>query len=219
MRRPLLIVPLLALAACTRPEPARGTDPPRADSTDAEPAPTPLGSARALPPGATVTVAGVVTVASGLVDAGFALQDGPRAIYVAADSGTRLPAGQVVRVTGRLADRHGLLIVVPTNVKTAGRTTPFPPYSIRTKRIGEITESMLVSVGGRITAPVVDDRPYGWKITIDDGSGPLQVFVPAHHPFDPARYRAGQRLSVEGMSAQYDSTYEVIATAPPRIEP
>ncbi len=219
MRRPFLILPLLALAACTRPDSARGPDEPRADSTAAAPAPTPLGRARELPPGATVTVGGVVTVASGLVDAGFALQDGPRAIYVAADSGTRLPAGQVVRVTGRLADQHGLLVVIPGSVKSAGRTAPFPAYSIRTKRIGEITESMLVSVGGRVAAPVADDRPYGWKLTIDDGTGPLRVFVPAHQPFDPARYPVGRRLSVEGMSAQYDSTYEVIATAPPRIEP
>lgn len=219
MRRNLLIVPLLAASACTRPNPSRGTDPPRADSSAAAPVPMPLGKARELRPGAIVTVAGVVTVASGMVDAGFALQEGPRAIYVAADGGTHLRAGQMVRVTGRLADRHGLLVMVPVKVEATGQTAPFPAYSIRTKRVGEVTEAMLVSVWGRVAGPVVDDRPYGWKIAIDDGSGPLQVFVPAHHPFDPARVRAGQRLSVEGMSAQYDSTYEVIATAPLRAAP
>lgn len=166
--------------------------------------------------GANVTVSGVVTVASGAVDAGFALQDGPQAIYVAADSTTRLRAGQMVRVTGTLVDQHGLLAVKPATVEPIGQTAPLPAYQLRTKRVGEITESMLVSVAGRITGPVVDDRPYGWKIVVDDGSGPVQVFVPLHHPFDPTRYRAGQRLDVEGMSAQYDSTREVIATKPPR---
>ncbi|HET7459951.1 MAG TPA: hypothetical protein VFJ82_01840 [Longimicrobium sp.] len=170
-------------------------------------------------PGAEVTVGGVVTVASGAVDAGFAIQDGPQGIYVAADSGTHVSAGQMVRVGGRLADQHGLLVVKPESVRVTGRTQPFPAYHVRTKRVGEVTEALLVAVQGRITAPVVDDRPYGWKITINDGGGPLQVFVPAHHAFDPAAYRVGQTLGVEGMSAQYDSTYEVIAVAPVRIIP
>jgi len=164
-------------------------------------------------------VGGVVTVASGAVDAGFAVQDGPQGIYVAADSGTRVSAGQMVRLSGRLADQHGMLVVNPDSVRVTGRTEPFPAYQARTKRIGEVTESLLVGVRGRVTAPVVDDRPYGWKITIDDGSGPLQVFVPAHHAFDPSAYQVGQTIGVEGMSAQYDSTYEVVATAPLRINP
>lgn len=216
MHRPLLIIPLLALAACTRPSPARDGDPP-ADSAAGQARPTPLTRVRLMKPGAEVTVNGVVTVGSGAVDAGFAIQDGPQGIYVAADSGTRVSAGQTVRLTGRLADQHGLLVIEPDSVRATGRTQPFPPYHVRTKRVGEVTESMLVAVQGRITAPVGDDRPYGWKITINDGGGPLQVFVPAHHPFDPAAYQTGQTLAVEGMSAQYDSTYEVIATRPLRI--
>ncbi|HYH78743.1 MAG TPA: hypothetical protein VEX86_03080 [Longimicrobium sp.] len=217
MRRHLLIIPLLALAACERQTPSRATDPPRADSTASRSGRTPLARVRTLPMGAAVTVEGVVTVPSGAVDSGFALQEGPRAIYVAADSATRVAAGQMVRVAGRLADVHGLLVVNAASVDTVGRTAPFPAYSIRTKRIGEITESLLVSVKGRITGAVVDDRPYGWKIPINDGSGPLQVFVPTHHAFDPSPYRPGLTLQVEGMSAQYDSTYEVIATRPLQI--
>jgi len=219
MRRHLLVIPLLALAACERPQPTRGAGAPRGDSTASQPVSIRLIKARTLPPGTDVTVEGVVTVASGAVDAGFALQEGPQAIYVAADSGTRVRPGQMVRVTGRLADQHGLLTLVPASVDTVGRTAPLPAYSLRTNRVGEITESMLVSVGGRISGAVVDDRPYGWKIRIDDGSGPLQLFVPAHHPFDPAAYKPGRTLKVEGISAQYDSTYEVIATKPLQLAP
>jgi len=219
MRRHLLVLPLLALAACERPRPARGAGAPRGDSTASQPGSIRLTKARALPPGTNVTVEGVVTVPSGAVDAGFALQEGPQAIYVAADSTVRVRAGQMVRVTGRLADQHGLLTVIPASVDTVGRTAPLPAYSLRTKRVGEITESMLVSVGGRISGAVVDDRPYGWKIPINDGSGPLQLFVPAHLPFDPTSYQRGRTLKVEGMSAQYDSTYEVIATKPLQLAP
>jgi hypothetical protein len=213
------IVPLLALAACTRPEPPRQAEAPPGGSARTDSLATSIARAREIGPGARAALGGTVNVASGAVDAGFALQDGPRAIYVAADSGTRLGAGQMVRVNGRLTDQHGLLVVIADSVRVTGRTAPFPAVHIRTRRIGEVTEALLVGVQGRITAPVVDDRPYGWKITIDDGGGPLQVFVPAHHAFDPAAYGVGEMIGVEGMSAQYDSTYEVIATGPLRINP
>jgi hypothetical protein len=216
MHRTLLIVPLLAATACSRP--SRGDAPARADSSISQPAATPLREVRQMRPGAKVTVTGVVTVESGVVDAGFALQDGPQAIYVAADDTTTpLRAGQMARVTGTLADEHGLLVVRPATVEATGRTAPLPAYQLRTKRVGEITESMLVSVSGRVTGAVVDDRPYGWKIVIDDGSGRLQLFVPIHQTLDPPPYRAGQRLEAEGLSAQYDSTYEVITTKPLKI--
>jgi len=218
MRRHLPILPLLALAACADPRPARDPGAARGD-TLARPGATTITRAHEMPAGTEVTVAGVVNVASGVVDAGFAMQEGPRAIYVAADSATRLSPGQVVRVTGRLEDRHGLMVIRPGTVNVEGRTEVYPPYRIRTKRVGETTEGMLLGLEARVTAPVVDDRPYGWKITVDDGTGPLQVFVPAHQPFDPASVRPGQRLSVTGMSAQYDSTYEVITTEPLKAVP
>lgn len=208
------IIPLLALAACTRPQPPRQADTSPGGRGQGDSIARSVAWARELGPGARATLSGTVNVESGAVDAGFALQEGPRAVYVAADRGTHVAAGQVVRVAGRLADQHGLLVVIPDSVRVTGRTDPLPAYHLRTKRVGEVTEAMLVAVEGRITAPLVDDRPYGWKITINDGGGPLQVFVPAHHPFDPAAYKVGQAIGVEGMSAQYDSTYEVIATRP-----
>ena len=55
-------------------------------------------------------------------------------------------------------------------------------------------------------------------MVIDDGSGPLQLFIPAHQSFDPARIHTGQMVKAEGMSAQYDSTYEVIITSGVEIE-
>jgi len=65
--------------------------------------------ARMAAPGARVTVDGVVTVPSGVIDAGFALSDGANGVHVAADSAyictelRGLPAG--VTLTGPLP-RH-----------------------------------------------------------------------------------------------------------------
>lgn len=216
MRRLSCPVALLAFAltACNRSDPpGEGRVPPPPNFALS------LTRAREMGPGKVADVTATVNVPSGSVDAGFTLQQGSRGLYVAADSGTRVERGQVVRVIGRLEDRHGLLTLVPDSVRTLGRAAPHPAYTLGTKRVGEDTEALLVVVRGRITAPVVDDRPYGWKITIDDGSGPLQIFVPAHQAFDLAAYRVGQTLTVEGMSAQYDATYEVITTAPLKLSP
>jgi len=65
---------------------------------------------------------------------------------------------------------------------------------------------------------VVDDRRHGWKITIDDGSGPLLVFIPAAAKIDVSRFRAGQHLRFVGFSGQYDDHYEIIPDSERDVE-
>ncbi|HEU4558945.1 MAG TPA: hypothetical protein VFS20_13890 [Longimicrobium sp.] len=213
MRRSILFLALLA--ACT--------STPRAAPEQARAGAAPQGriqiaAARKLPVGSRVTVEGHVSVPTGGYDAGFAIQDSTGGIYIAADTVPRFPGDtgirarqrQRVRVTGTLVDNHGFLTVKPD---TAVASYGFVPEmrNVRTGEVGEATESLWVMFDGRITAPVVDDRPYGWKIMIDDGSGPVQIFVPAHRRFDPAAIRVGERLGGTGLGAQYDSTYEIIS--------
>jgi hypothetical protein len=64
-----------------------------------------------------------------------------------------------------------------------------------------------------MTRPVSDDRPYGYKIFLDDGSGETQVFVPVSTGIDPLALpslQAGQHLIVVGFSGRFNDTYEVI---------
>lgn len=185
---------LLVLTACRR--------------GDAPPAT--IDQARAKSSGESVIVEGVVTVPSGVIDAGFAIADETGGIYVAADSTTRYRSDQVVRVTGTLSDNHGLLVVTPTSIAAAdghprARVTA-GPASI----VGERSEGSLVETTGTVTGPVVDDRPYGWKITIRDATGALLVFVPVGARIDVSGIRAGQRLRVRGFSGQYDDHHEIL---------
>jgi hypothetical protein len=175
----------------------------------------PVAAARRLADGAAAEVEGVVTVASGIMDAGFALQDASGGIYVAADSSVAVSFGQRLRVTGRLGDHHGLRVLIPGQVRPLGVDTLPSPRPLATGAVGEANEGWLVQVSGRVLAPPEEDAPYGWKLRVDDGSGPLQLFLPAGGgEFWPRRWTTGSRIRATGLSAQYDQVYEVIpATA------
>ncbi|HEX8695265.1 MAG TPA: hypothetical protein VF746_22830 [Longimicrobium sp.] len=195
-----ILAAVAASAACSRPDPAPAAGEPVAR----------IAEVRRQPLGSMVTVEGVVTVPSGVIDAGFAVQDATAGIYVAADSATRVEPFQVVRVSGRLADNHGLLGIAPDSVAVRGAGRPPQPRAARTGEVGEATEGSLLATGGTVAGPVVDDRPYGWKVTIDDGSGPLLVFVPVGAKMDVSGIRPGQRLRVVGFSGQYDDHHEIL---------
>jgi len=194
------ILPLLLVMAVTS-----------ASSASAQRRTIPIADARRLPLGEVVTVEGSVSVASGIIDAGFAVQEGSGGIYVDADSSTRVTAFQLVRVTGRLVTSHGLLRIAPTAIEALPRIGDVTQlvWQTATGSVGEATEGRLIFVEGKITGEIVDDRPYGWKMTIDDGSGPLLVFISVGARIDIGRFRAGQRLRVSGFSGQYDNHHEI----------
>lgn len=70
----------------------------------------------------------------------------------------------------------------------------------------------VLRVTGKLTQVVQDDAPYGVKVFIDDGSGETQVFVHlvAGKPvIDTTALAVGQSITVVGLGAQYEATYEV----------
>ena len=74
--------------------------------------------------------------------------------------------------------------------------------------VGENTEGQLLNLRGTIIGDLVDDSPYGYKLVLDDGSGPIQVFIypgtgiPTEGPED------GALLRVTCFSNQYATHYE-----------
>ncbi|HEY1404490.1 MAG TPA: hypothetical protein VGB05_10215, partial [Pyrinomonadaceae bacterium] len=120
---------------------------------------------------------------------------------------------QQVRVTGRLADSSGQLILVParaSNVRARGRGMNIRAQPVSTGRISEATEGRLVQVSGRITKAVGNDLPYGHRVFINDGSGEVQAFVYASTGIDVSDLQPGQRIEVTGFGGQYDDHYEII---------
>jgi hypothetical protein len=61
-----------------------------------------------------------------------------------------------------------------------------------------------------VTGDIVDDRPWGHKMYVGDGSGPLLVFIAAATRIDVTRYRARQDLRVTGFSGRFGAHTEIL---------
>ncbi len=188
-----------------------------ANATDAthEPRPTDIGAARALPLGTVVTVEGSVTVPSGLLssggtlDQGFAIQDRTGGIYVSVATNLGLTLRRRVVVTGQLAQANGFLILVPASTgdvtEVRGHGPVVRPLWLRTGSVGPANQGLLVRVVGTITQPLAPDPPFGIQVVVDDGSGPLRIFVNTSTGIDVSGLAPGQLLSVTGLSDEFDT--------------
>jgi hypothetical protein len=175
---------------------------------------TPLSRAREMGAGTTVLVEGTVTVAPGVFDGGFAIQDHSAGIWVLAPADSvRLRVGQRVRVQGTLDEPNGQLAIMPSAIGPLGEHDAPAPRDLRTGLLNESMEGWLVKIRGRVAGAVVNDEPWGWKVMVDDGTGPVLVFVDAETNVDVRPLRPGDTVEVTGFAGQYDDHYEVIPRA------
>jgi hypothetical protein len=179
-----------------------------------EPRPIDIGAARSQPLATVVTVEGSVTVPSGLLssggslDQGFAIQDDTGGIYVSVPTNLGLTLRQRVLVTGKLADSNGFLILVPAStadVEVRDRGRKVKPLWLRTGSVGAANQGLLVRVVGVITQPLAPDPPFGTQVVVDDGSGPLRIFVNTSTGIDVSGLAPGQLLSATGLSDEFDT--------------
>jgi len=174
----------------------------------------PVAAAREQPPGTAVTVEGVATVASGTFDGGFALQDASGGIYVTRALGKAVKTGDRVRVSGKLAAPDNQVAIDPGFIALPGPGSAPAPQEVRTGSVGPATEGRLIAVRGTLAREVENDPPWGWKIYLDDGSGPLLVFVSAKTKIAISGFHAGQSLRVVGFSGRYDQHTELLPRMP-----
>lgn len=176
-----------------------------------------IAEARRLSLGTVVTIEGSVTVPSGTFkasvdDEGFAVQDGSGGVYVSVAAKQSLRVGERVRVTGKLSEKRGLMVLLPESakaIKVLGAGRQLKASALASGQINEATEGRLVKVRGMMTRAVVQDLPYGYRIFLDDGTGEVQIFVSASTRIETRSLQPGQRLSVTGFSGQYKEHYEV----------
>lgn len=168
----------------------------------------PIAAARHQAIGATVSVLGSVTVPSGAFDTGFAIQGPADGIYVLDAGAAARHVGDVVLVTGTLVDNFGLLSIQPTAVNTLLAGPPIPAHPRATGSVGEATEGRLLRLHGTMVGPLVDDSPYGYKLDIDDGSGPIQVFLYPGAGISTAGLVPGAEIETSCFSNQFDTVYE-----------
>ena len=53
------------------------------------------------------------------------------------------------------------------------------------------------------------DLPYGYKLSVDDGSGSVPVFVNVQTGIDVSSLKPGQKVRVIGFSSQFGTHYEI----------
>jgi hypothetical protein len=178
----------------------------------------PIATARGQAIGSPVMIDGVVTVASRTFDDGFALQDASGGIYVARALDQAIEMGSRVRVTGTLAAPDKRVTVEPTALQIMGQGSAPAPLEVATGDVGPATEGRLIAVRGRVAGAIIDDRPWGSKLYVNDGSGPLLVFIAAATRIDGMRYRAGQELRIVGFSGRFGDHTEVLPREPSDIK-
>jgi hypothetical protein len=164
--------------------------------------------------GSTVSVLGTVSVPSGAFDGGFAIQERGAGIYVLESGGASRQVGDVVRVTGTLVDNSGLLSIQPTSVASLSSSSPVRARPSATGAVGEATEGRLLHLHGTMVGPLVDDSPFGFKIDVDDGSGPIQIFLYPGTGISTEGLAAGVRIDTSCFSNQFETTYECDPPSP-----
>ena len=192
----------------------------------------PIAKARSLPLGTHVTISGVVSTPAGAFessfsDKGFGLQDGSAGIYISTPTIFNMAKPpKRAYVTGVLKDQSGLLVVVPTDtaavqfaigLMNAAEARVIEPKPLKTAEVGEANEGLIVKVHGKITQAPAGDGPYGYKVSIDDGSGETLIFVNVQTGIPTSSFVAGKVVSVTGFSSQYDTHHEIDPRGPADI--
>ena len=183
-----------------------------------------IAQARATALGTTVTIEGTVTTPSGVFassydDQGFAVQDRTAGIFISfPTTNIHVKPSRHVEVTGVLQDVNGgLLAIAPASAKDVqvkGNDKPVQPKQVRTGAVGEANQGLLVRAAGTITEGPIDDSPFGDKFFIDDGSGPINVYVNVGTKVDVSRLTVGQRVVVTGFSSEFDGVPEIDIRGP-----
>jgi hypothetical protein len=192
------------------PSPAPSGSPPPAGSPSLSPSPAPGGvmtiaEARALPKHATARVRGTVTLEPGLVDPVSAvMQDGTGAILLrmGGETGT-LARGDRVEISGVRSTLAGMETLRVTGRALKLGTGPDPaPVQVRTGDAGEALEAHLVRVRGALVASARRVSSGTVSFELDDGSGPLRVYLAAPLGADTTGLVSGTWVEATGVLGQ-----------------
>ena len=189
---------------------AAPSDPPPSGDPGPTPSPAPDGvisisEARSLPKNATARVRGVVTMAPGLVDpVSAAIQDGSAAILLrVGDEVGPLARGQRIELTGVRSTLAGMESLRVTKPALGLGAVPEPePRTIRSGDAGEPHEALLVRVRGAVVAAARRVASGTVSFELDDGSGPLRVYLAAPLAADATPFTAGAWVEAIGVLGQ-----------------
>ena len=185
-----------------------GTTDTPAPSATASPAPVGVVSvadARKAAKNTRVRVRAVVTMPTGVLDAGTAVvQDGSGAIMLRlGDEAGSLLRGALVEVDGVRSTKGGMeTLRVTAPPRRLGAGTEPTARVVASGTAGEPDEATLVVVRGGLVASARTSSTGTVTFEVDDGSGPLRVSISASIGFDDAALVGGTWVEVRGILGQ-----------------
>ena len=172
-----IATPAATATPTVRPSPRPSVAP---SPTSAGGAAVSIAAARSAATGARLRIVGTVTIGSGLLEAGSAVvQDRSAGILIrlGGDAGV-LRRGERVELSGTRSTKSGMLTLRVTEAPVRRSPLAEPaPLSLRTGSAGEGQEALLVKVRGAIATAPRRSSAGSLSFDLDDGSGPVRIFV------------------------------------------
>lgn len=163
-----------------------------------------VATARASAPGRSVVLEGVALNAwTAFGDSTVHVKDATGAIRAIRVQGTALAAGDSVRLIGTTAVHEGQPVLTAARATRLGAAVGVHPTdsistALAASADGGSLDADQVRVGGSITGS--QSAPNGDLIlTVDDGTGSVEVVLDAHVSFTPGPYQPGALLRVSGV--------------------
>lgn len=164
-----------------------------------------IATARSASKNTSLTVRGVVTLASGVVDKQTAvIQDATGAIVLRLGGAVgSLPLGAELEVTGARSTKSGMETLRVTEPPRRLGSGALPaPVTMQTGDAGEAYEARLVTVRGSLAKAARRAASGSVSFDLDDGSGALKVVIGAGLAADATTLAAGTWVEVRGVLGQ-----------------
>jgi hypothetical protein len=173
-----------------------------------EPGLVSIATAREATVNSRVRVRGVVTLASSILgDGTAAIQDASGAIILRlGDEAGTVSAGEVLVVDAKRSTKSGMeTLLVSTPPGRRGSQAQPAASRYATGDLGEDQEALLVAVRGEVVTSPRRTSAQNVYFDVDDGSGPLRVFVSPRTGIATSAITLGSTLELTGVLGQETS--------------
>jgi DNA/RNA endonuclease YhcR with UshA esterase domain len=167
--------------------------------------------------GSDITIEGSVTVGSGTFrssfdDEGFQIEDKTGGMYIAIKTDLHLKIGQRVRLIGKLNKTPLGFPIIETEeslVHILPNTRLPKPLRSATGKVTDSIVGRLIRISGTVSKPVEEVAPYGFRVSINDGSGEIIAYISTSTNISPKRFAAGQKVELTGVAGKFKSRYQI----------
>jgi len=185
-----------------------------------------IADAKKLPSGSKATIEGTVTVASGsfissFSDEGFQIQDKTSGMYITIKTDLHLKVGQKVRLTGKLTETALKFQIIETDeasVHVKSETARIKPTSIATGKLDDATIGRIIKITGKVTKSVDENAPYGFRFSLDDGSGEIIAYVATSTGVSEKDFVFGQKIELVGIAGKFNQRYQIYPRSPADVK-